>query len=279
MTRRKLTPEEKELKNKQFKEKLLKEGEEFDIREMREMYINDPTIFYFPGERIIYGNHPNAEVVEVYDNGKFYKVRAWGKYKIYLNIIQQESIHILSWTDIKKYRETKENDKIEIFTKEDELRLNFSQRNMMDIFSKVYHFGIDMSPEYQRGNVWNLEDKRKLINSIFNNIDIGKFAFIKLPFKSQSPSYEILDGKQRITAIIEFFEDRFAFKGKTYSQLNWRDQRHFYNYAISIAEISNATRKQKLLYFLRLNTGGKLVDPLHLEYVRKLYEEELKNEN
>ena len=39
-----------------------------------------------------------------------------------------------------------------------------------------------MNPDYQRGLVWDEENKTLLLNSIFNNIEIGKFSFIKLNY-------------------------------------------------------------------------------------------------
>ena len=79
----------------------------------------------------------------------------------------------------------------------------------------IFNFVINI-----RGNVWDIEDKVKLIDSIFNNIDVGKFAFIKVPYKDNSPSYECLDGKQRVTALIEFYEGRFEYKGLKYYHSN-----------------------------------------------------------
>lgn len=277
MARKKLTEEEKqvqsEIKNQKQKEEQLK----FELSQIEEQYINEPTIFYNVGEKVIYGNHPHAEIVEVHKGGKFYKVKTWGLYKEYTTEVYKENIFYLSWTDIEKFRTKEDNDKIEIFTQKDELRLNYSQSSIRDIFGKVYYFGLDMNPEYQRGNVWDLEDKRNLINSIFNNVDIGKFVYVYLPYKKNMPGYEILDGKQRIATIVEFFENRFSFKNKAYSELSWKDKSHFKNYPISIAKIENATKRQKLLYFLKLNTGGRLVDHKHLEYVQSLYDEEVKH--
>jgi uncharacterized protein with ParB-like and HNH nuclease domain len=43
-----------------------------------------------------------------------------------------------------------------------------------------------MNPEYQRGFVWKEEHKLKLIDSIFNGIEIGKMVFVRLPWKENS---------------------------------------------------------------------------------------------
>ena len=122
-----------------------------------------------------------------------------------------------------------------------------------------------------------LEDKQKLIDSIFKNIDIGKFAFIHKPFNSNEPLYEILDGKQRINALCEFYENRFPYKGKYFNDLSARDRNHFCNYGVDVAEIAQADKATILKYFLILNTGGKPISDTHLNKIKKLYEEELAN--
>ena len=162
-----------------------------------------------------------------------------------------------------------ENAKVPVFTNPKQYRLNYSQRYLTDIFSKAYTFGLDLNPEYQRGNVWEMGDKIKLLDSIFNTIDIGKFVFIRLPTKSGCPGYEVLDGKQRVTTILDFYENRFKYNGLFFNELSRIDQHHFKNYTISSASLDNPSLQEKLEYFLRLNTGGKLVDQKHLDRIEK----------
>jgi hypothetical protein len=52
--------------------------------------------------------------------------------------------------------------------------------------------------------------------------------------------------------------------------LSNRDQHHFEEYSISCAEIKNATKEQKLQYFLKLNTGGRVMSVEHLDKVREM---------
>ena len=54
-------------------------------------------------------------------------------------------------------------------------------------------------PEYQREpTVWNLEKKQRLIDSIFRGIDIASIYL----FKKEENSYDCIDGRQRINAIM-----------------------------------------------------------------------------
>ena len=122
-----------------------------------------------------------------------------------------------------------------------------------------------------------MEDKISLLDSIFNNIEIGKFSFIALNFHKEEFNFngdyffEILDGKQRLTTLREFYEDRLVYRGRTYSQLNVIDRNHFDNYPISFGEVEEPKdRKDIYRYFLKLNTGGKPMSQKQIEKVKNL---------
>src|SRR5258708_30058682 len=64
-------------------------------------------------------------------------------------------------------------------------------------------------PEYQRQpNLWSIERKRLLIDSILKDIDIPKLYFNETPDKN----YEVVDGTQRLWSIWEFIDDEFAIE-------------------------------------------------------------------
>ena len=71
---------------------------------------------------------------------------------------------------------------------------------------------IDMSPPYQRrGRLWSASDKGYLIDSIINGFDIPKlyladFQLGDSPLNHSRLPYAIIDGKQRLEAIFDFFE-------------------------------------------------------------------------
>ena len=112
---------------------------------------------------------------------------------------------------------------------------------------------------------------------IFNKIDIGQITLIHREFKEGEARggyhIEILDGKQRINAIVEFYEGRFAYKGKLFRELSFKDHHTFVGYTISLGWIENVTLEQRIECFLRLNTQGKGQDLEHLNKVAKLLKE------
>ena len=105
-----------------------------------------------------------------------------------------------------------------------------------------------------------------------------KYNLIKdtmFPTDNDEPLYEILDGKQRINALCEFYENRFPYKGKYFNDLSARDRNHFCNYGVDVAEIAQADKATILKYFLMLNTGGKQISEEHLAKVEKMYINEM----
>jgi hypothetical protein len=257
-------------------EELVVEKLDREIREKRDglCLVNEPTYFFNIGDKVNIGNLENVVVSAVYNDGKIYEITYSSTHTNYGNPYQTHGHKlIVYWMDIRKTNDSKES-----LIQNIDLRLNYSQRDLGDILSKVFHFGVNFEPDYQRDYVWELEDKVSLVDSIFNNIDIGKFVFIRKNYTNER-LYEVLDGKQRINAILDFYEDRFQYKGKYFSDLSYRDQNHFEGYTVNIAEISDITPKQVLQYFLMVNKTGRVMSKEQLVKVEKMLEEMTNEEN
>lgn len=75
--------------------------------------------------------------------------------------------------------------------------------------------GIWFDPPYQRmSDVWPIEKRQLLIDSIINGYDIPKFYFHEFfpvrTIEGKKFKYAIVDGKQRLDTIFSFIEGRFA---------------------------------------------------------------------
>lgn len=73
---------------------------------------------------------------------------------------------------------------------------------------------IDMDPPYQRrGRRWSKSDKQYLIDSILNGFDIPKLYFADFTWgpstlNANNSAYAVIDGKQRLEAIFDFFDNK-----------------------------------------------------------------------
>ena len=70
---------------------------------------------------------------------------------------------------------------------------------------------INLNPEYQRGIVWSRKKKQKFIDTILLQFPFPNVTFLQnQQNKRINFEYECVDGKQRLTSIIEFANDKFT---------------------------------------------------------------------
>jgi Protein of unknown function DUF262 len=89
---------------------------------------------------------------------------------------------------------------------------SLTHNNVLSVYSDRDR--IDLSPSYQRqGEIWSLEKKQLLIDSIVNRYDIPKLYFHKLDksdSKKRRKDYAVVDGRQRLEAIFGFIDGEYS---------------------------------------------------------------------
>ncbi|HVB55082.1 MAG TPA: DUF262 domain-containing protein [Candidatus Acidoferrales bacterium] len=115
-------------------------------------------------------------------------------------------------------------------------------------------------PEYQREpNLWSIEKRRLLIDSILRDIDIPKLYFNKTSDKG----IEVVDGSQRLWSIWEFIDDAYAYtsdgKSRKFSELPDAQQDTIRNYELQITIFEDASDEYLRELFVRLQLGLLLV--------------------
>ena len=233
----------------------------------------EPAIKYEIGESVSIGNLLNCVIKDTSHDGRYYLVH-YQREGCWQNGTKDQILDYDDWWEWRSLN--KINDNKEIISDKDfsKFRIQFFQQDIDSLLGKIYSFGVDFESVYQRDYVWSDSDKEELLTSIFNGVDIGKFIFLNLPFKSvTSPAYEIIDGKQRLSTLKDFFENKFKYHGKFFQELSKYDRMHFENYPISIAELREGTPKKQILkLFIRINTFGKVMDKGHLKKVQEMLE-------
>lgn len=130
-----------------------------------------------------------------------------------------------------------------------------------------------LKPTFQRRITWDNKKRSKLIESFIINIPIPP-VFI---YEKDFDSYEVMDGLQRISAIISFYNDEFELEGLEewselnglkYSQLPRKikegiDRRQISTITLlkESAKTSSKADSMKKMVFERLNTGGVKLEP------------------
>lgn len=219
------------------------------------------------GDRVCYGAHKETYVRKTFWHDMYYVIEN-------INVKRERDkparneIHCVEWHRLFPY-ETKKT----TFRKEEKYFIRQLNSGISSLLHMIHRGGVDFDVDYQREHVWKLADKVALIDSIFNNIDIGKFLFVERNYNHDGQLYEIIDGKQRLTTIKEFFEDRFKYNGYYFSELSPFDKNKFEDHGITYGYLENPNKKAIFESFIKLNTCGKPMAKKHIEHVKKLLKE------
>lgn len=256
-----------------YAEWLVYERAQFETHH-REDHVPPVNYWYTPGDQVHFGSMEEAVVEEVLEDGKLIHLSFHDVGKVYGTPYDAgRKPRLVWWFNLAPKSEIKDTH----FTRP-RIHTEFTQTSLDSLIHMMYRRGLIDSPEYQRGYVWTLEDKQRLVKSIFNRADIGKFLLLEHPH----PEYrlEVVDGKQRLGAIREFIEGRFEYEGFSWFNLSCEDKHSFMDGMIQIAKLqSDMVKKSDILWlFLQINRGGVPQTDEHIAYAKALYEQALKDE-
>lgn len=130
-----------------------------------------------------------------------------------------------------------------------------------------------LNPDFQRRHRWNRKKQSRLIESFIMNVPIPPIFLYEVEYSK----YEVMDGLQRMTAIFEFYKDRFPLtdleewrelNGLRYSELPEQVQkgidRRYLSSIILLQETAKSpheAQRLKQLVFERINSGGVQLEP------------------
>lgn len=234
-------------------------------------FAGEPTYRFATGDEVVYGAWEKSTVIESFHDGLVYEIET----ETHKKGEKVSGRQIVSWIDIRPHIVGMSS-----FTTNRDIRLSYSSVTIESLLYRHLHFGVDFEPDYQRGEVWSMEDKEKLLESIFMGADIGRFVFrcrSEEEWRRDRLSYEIVDGKQRLLTLLAFFENRFPYKGVYFNELSGDDRRRFQETIIALAELKHISKKDVLRVFLMLNRGGRTVSDEHIQRVEKMLSEQLIN--
>lgn len=132
---------------------------------------------------------------------------------------------------------------------------------------------LDLTPKYQRNPIWSDGQKCFLIDSIISGCPIPQ-VYLNVITSGQGrlkiTFYEVVDGQQRMRAILDFIDDKFkllkttassypvseeykTYIGRTYSELPPSLQERIWNYPVPVQELRGWKPPEIQALFRRLN--------------------------
>lgn len=217
-----------------------------------------------PGDRIEYGALRDCRVVQVRDEGRLV---VFSHHNVKSNYGRELDLGTAclaaDWYSVVKLPD----EPVKVArVREPRIFDSFKTSQLDSLFHKVLN-GINDNPDYQRGYVWTYEDKQRLLESLFQGRDIGRFIFVKRPYPQLD---ELLDGKQRLSTLMDFYLGRLDYRGLYWDELSTRDRDRIESRSVQYAELDgdSFTPADILDIFLEVNAAGVPQSEEHLAGVR-----------
>lgn len=122
---------------------------------------------------------------------------------------------------------------------------------------------LDITPKFQRRPVWKLPHRSYFIDTLIRGLPVPAIYLRETQRPDfRAPVREVIDGQQRIRAVLDFIDERFAISrslpapwaGKGYKQLSPQIQERISNYHFPCEVFHGLSDASVLDIFSRLNT-------------------------
>lgn len=140
---------------------------------------------------------------------------------------------------------------------------------------------VDLNPIYQRDLVWTQEQKEHyLINLFEGRAKIEPTIVQYYEDDTDNEIYEVLDGKQRLSTLFDFIDNKISVKGLYFKDLHDDDQKFLMNFNVQYNRVmkrngyNNLDIKTKLQLFYEINLYGTKMSDEDLERVESLLKDD-----
>ncbi|HEM7578068.1 TPA: DUF262 domain-containing protein, partial [Serratia marcescens] len=153
-----------------------------------------------------------------------------------------------------------------------EIRISKENSNVFQLLKQEMAGKLVVSPNFQRKNIWDIKRQSQLIESILMGVPIPPIYL----YEDRNAVRQIIDGKQRITAIKKFINNEFYLDGiyiykelvgKKFNDIPYILQSKIEDYQIYLYVIQPPTPEYiKYNIFERVNRGGVVLNKQEMRY-------------
>jgi hypothetical protein len=128
---------------------------------------------------------------------------------------------------------------------------------------------LELNPDFQRGHVWTQEQQTLYIEFILSGGSSGTNLYFNHPGwrSSYKGDFVLVDGLQRITAVLAFLHNKITAYGSYYKDFIDRLPSEA-SFKINVAKLK--TKKDVLEWYLMMNTGGTPHSNEEIERIKKM---------
>lgn len=145
-----------------------------------------------------------------------------------------------------------------------------TKKTVKEIYNDFVNGTLSVDKSYQRRHVWMLQDKIRLIETILMGLIVPEVFFWPASINPETGDMltHIVDGQQRIDAIVDFIEGKYKLNSKfmiddnmrdlygnlSFSELSPEAKTLIWTYKLSVVDIDKTwTQEQIKIMFYRLN--------------------------
>ena len=139
----------------------------------------------------------------------------------------------------------------------------------------INDYKCNFNPDFQRGHVWTREDQIKYIEyKLKGGIGANEIFFNDPSWNDQKEIQDmvLVDGLQRVTAVLAFLWNEFPVFGGYYKDYTDGLRRTEYRFVVHVNDLK--TRKEVLRWYIDMNSCGIAHSSTELDRVRSLIEAE-----
>jgi hypothetical protein len=135
-----------------------------------------------------------------------------------------------------------------------------------DIYEKKQTRKLILDPDFQRSRCWSKKTQVDFMERVLNTLNRDKkFILTHIDFWNKNDIFYVLDGQQRLSTLIDFYQGKGIFKKKSFANLEEPFQKLFNDIIIHYYEYHYGTEKEAREKFVLLNIGN----PLRPQEIRK----------
>lgn len=131
---------------------------------------------------------------------------------------------------------------------------------IIELYNKIDSGVLDTSPDFQRKLVWKKQHKYNFIDTVLLNYPFPEIyiASAEMDVSSIKSQEIVVDGKQRITAIVDYIKGVNDFsstkKVKAFRELSTEEKRDFLNYSVTVKDLKDLDMSLIKEIFQRINS-------------------------
>lgn len=136
---------------------------------------------------------------------------------------------------------------------------------------------LNLDPPYQRRSVWSPQYRQFFIDSVIRNYPTQSIFIDRVVDPDRPTEYRVLDGKQRLTSVIDFTQNRFpapdsladvGLDGKYYMDFDRADKLRVLEYLFTVEMVTNTSPAELNQAFDRLNRNVARLNKQELRHAR-----------